>query len=187
MNKLVFFAAMLSALVLDASFLSVLEVGGVRPSALMVLVVFVCLCAEPVSAQWAAIISGFAVDLSGPVVWGGSQTLYLVGPNLLGFAFGAQLMLALRGALLKRSALAIAVATALFAGAWSLTVVAVWSARVWVVGPPVPWGDGSALSSLWMMFRSGLVSAGMAIPLGWLLVRSLPAWGFPAVGSWGRR
>ncbi|MSR17954.1 MAG: hypothetical protein EXS00_02110 [Phycisphaerales bacterium] len=187
MHRLVFIAAMLIGLVLDASFVPVLEVGGVRPSVLLVLVVFVCLCGERDAAKWAAIAGGLSLDLSNPVVLSGAPSIYVVGPNLLGFLFGAQLLGSLRGVLLKRSVLAMAVATLLFAAAAAVVVVFVWSARLWIVGPPVPWDSSGARSMLWSLALSGVLSSLLALPLGWLLIRSFPMWGFPSVGSWGRR
>ncbi len=187
MNRLVFTAAALIALALDSALLPVLQFGSSWPSSLAVLVTFMCIGADRSQVPWAALFCGLAVDLSTPVVGPEGEVLRLIGPNALGFAFGSTLVLSMRGMLLRRSPWAIGAATLAFLLANSVVMVAIWSARYWLQEGPMPWPPGGALGEMVHLSWAAILSALAGIPLGFILIRSTPVWGFPPVGSIARR
>lgn len=170
------------ALSVDAALMPSLQLAGAVPSSVAILAVFVGLLAARDSAWFAAVIAGAALDLAAPVPFDG-RTIIVVGPWALGFAFGAQLLLTIRGSLVRRNPLTIAASTFAFLMAATLVWCAVWSIRAWLPGSLPPWGDDSALRALAERSRWALWTAAVALPLGWLLTRSVRAWSFPGVAG----
>lgn len=177
-----FMIALALALVLDASLMPALELGGVAPSLVAVLVAFVALQAQRDAAWNAAVVAGVALDLSSPMPYDGRE-LVVIGPWGLGFAFGALLVLAIRGSLMRRNLLTMAIVVFILLMAASLAWCAVWSARAWLPASLPPWGDGSVLGAFGERFRWALWSSALSIAVGWLLLRRLSFWGFPGVAG----
>jgi len=177
-----FLIALALALVMDASLMSALELGGVAPSLVAALVAFVALQASRSAAWYAAVVAGVALDLSSPMPYDGRE-LVVIGPWGLGFAFGIVLVLAVRGSLMRRNLLAMAIVVFIMLMAASLVWCAAWSARAWLPESLPPWGDGSVFSAFGERFRWALWSSAIAVPAGWLLLRSVSLWGFPGVAG----
>ncbi|MBX3355212.1 MAG: hypothetical protein KF724_05900 [Phycisphaeraceae bacterium] len=169
-------------LAVDAALMPALELGGAVPSTTAILVVFVLLLASRDAAWFAAVAGGAALDLMAPIPFDG-RTIVVVGPWALGFAFGGQLVLTLRGALVRRHALTLAVATFVFLMASTVVWCAIWSLRGWLPESLPPWGGDSVLREFAMRSRWALWSGAVALPIGWLLMRTIPAWGFPGVAG----
>ncbi|HYE03427.1 MAG TPA: hypothetical protein VD963_09360 [Phycisphaerales bacterium] len=84
--------------------------GGVAPSVLFPLLVYICLFAPTRQALWSALAFGVAADLVSP--WttpGGGRQLVVVGPGALGYAAGAYLTLTVRALVIRRNPLTLAV------------------------------------------------------------------------------
>lgn len=79
--------------------------GGVLPSVVIPLVVFVALHAPRPQTLWAAIILGVVSDLLSPMVHvdGGASTV--LGPHALGYLLVCQFVFAIRGMVIRRNPL----------------------------------------------------------------------------------
>lgn len=174
--------ALALALVIDSALMPAVELGGAVPSTLAALVAFVVLFGSRNSAWFAAVIAGVALDLSVPLPWDGRE-LVVIGPWALGFAFGAALLLSVRTSLVRRNLLTMALAVFLLLMSASLVWCAVWSARAWLPESLPPWGGGSVFNAFGERFRWALWSSVLAIPVGWVLARTLGIWGFPGTAA----
>jgi rod shape-determining protein MreD len=181
-----FIGAALVAIVADASLMGALEVGGIAPRLTVVLVTFVALNADALTASWAAVLCGALIDLSDPSMTGPRSPHFLLGPHALGLLFGVQGLVALRGSVVRRNPLALGAMTALLAVADGLVWVAIWTVRSWYPDSPPPWGESSSLGQVGRQVLQALSTGIVAIPVGWLLARTMPAWGFPSVLSRSR-
>jgi len=170
------------ALAADAALMPALALGGATPSMVAVLVTFVVVLAARDSAWFAAVLAGAALDLAAPLPFDG-RTIIVIGPWALGFAFGAQVLLTLRGMLVRRNPLTIAASTFVFLMAASLVWCAVWSIRAWLPDSLPPWAGESVLRAFAERSRWALWTAALALPLGWLLLRTVRAWSFPGVAG----
>lgn len=173
--------------VLDANGMAVLRVGSVWPAATPTLAVFVALWASRPAALWAPLLLGLFADLSRPEIAlsasGEMRSIRVLGPDALGWLFGASALLPLRKVLLRRNPFAIAAATLLFLALAALVWGAIWSIRgVWAE-TVMPWSPGHALEALWGRLLQAAYSALLAVPLAWCLLRTMPLWGFPGTAS----
>src|SRR5207244_5051393 len=111
--------------------------------------VFVAMTAPPRQALWANFALGVCIDL----LWlhEGAGVFTIVGPYALGFLLGAQLVLTLRGLMLRRNPLTLLFLSILAAAAAQLVVVAVLTFR-----SVLPWGGGLVWSrTLELLQRMG--------------------------------
>jgi len=180
---IVFLIAAVVALVFDtgpAEVLRIEKLWDIRPSLCAVVVVFVALSAPRGPALWACLLLGVLRDLCNPLTTAGGEVVYLIGPYALGYTAAAWIILQLRSSVFRRRALTIGVMTMgclVVSGAIALVIFAVRS-RGWYPGGPIHATDMSAPVEV---LRRGLIavySGILAVPAGWLLVRSMPAWGF---------
>jgi UDP-N-acetylglucosamine diphosphorylase/glucosamine-1-phosphate N-acetyltransferase len=149
------------------------ELGRLYPSPTGVLVVFVALFAPRLTALWAAWGLGLLLDLAIPREQG-----LLVGPQALGLVFGTYFVLQVRNMVFRQRALTVAVLTLLCLVAAGLVDVGVLTIRSWFATTGSP---SDHFRPLWALGQRGgiaVYSALLALPLGWLLVRTLPIWGF---------
>lgn len=178
MNWLVYLLAVLLAAALDASFTPVFEVGGVRPQLLPAVVVFTLLAAPRRIGVRAAMLAGLVADFLTPELDADGSLLYLPGPRVLAFAFGALVALPLRGLLYRRNPLSGAAAVFAFSLASGLAFVAVWTVRAHLVDGSAPWWPGSGAGEVWQRTLAALLGAALAVPTLWLLEKTRSAWGF---------
>lgn len=174
------------AVALDVSFAPVLAVWGAVPSFALPVVAFLALLAERRAAIWAALLAGALRDLCDPSVSGAIAPLYLLGPHALGMALGTSAVIQIRGALKKRSLLVLMTATVAVGGLAALCWTFVWAMRGWYPLSAPPWGQGSALGACAHEALSVCVSAALAVPVGWGLLKLLPWWAFPATAGGAR-
>ena len=173
----VFVVALAATLVADAALGRSLDLVGITPLLSGGLATFVVLLAARPAEWGAALVTGLTLDLSSPEMWE-LRPLHVPGPWALGFAFGAFLLLQLRGSLMRRNPLTVGAATALLLAAATLPWAAIWSLRAWYPGSLPPWGDRPVTWALWERIWWALWSGAVCVPLAWLLLRTLPAWGF---------
>lgn len=183
----VFLVAALLALACDTSLLSLFSIGTVVPMATPTLAVFVALSAPRMTALWAALWLGLLLDLASPMADGEGRAVFIAGPHALGFVFAANLVIPLRSMVIRRNPFTLGVLAALFAVAASLVVVAISVARSWYPGALSPFGPGGASGELWRSAVAALYTGAFGVPLGWLLARSTPIWGFQTPGPRARR
>ena len=178
MRWLVFIVVGLLAVALETSFVDWLftlpALGEVYPSLVGVLVVFVALFAPRATALWAAWGLGLLLDLTLPE----PSDLLVVGPHALGFVAGTCVVLYARAMVFRRRALTIGLLTLACLLAAGVVEVTVHTVRLWL-------GDAALYSAgfhpaieLLRRIAIALYSALLALPVGWMLVRTLPVWGF---------
>lgn len=167
----IFAYAMLAA---QVGLRSLVSVGGVSPQFLLILAVYVGLMAPSAVVPWALLVLGLLVDLAP----GNAHGLSLVGPAALGYLAGAYAVLQLRTLVFRQSVITLT-ALVLVAGVFvHLVIVALLTVRgvPWPLGEPVP--GWSAADQLVQRFLSLLYTAVWAMPVGVVLFRTTPLWGF---------
>ncbi len=187
MNWSLFAVLGVLATVLDANGMAVLRIERIWPLAAPTLVVFVALWASRPAALWGAFLLGLFADLSRPEIAlaasGEMRSIRVLGPDALGWLFGAYALLPLRRVLLRRNPFAIAAATLAFLILASLVWGAIWSIRGAWAETVMPWTAGHALEALWERLLQAAYSAVLAVPIAWCLLRTMRLWGFPGTVS----
>lgn len=184
MRWIVFVVLAALALAFDEGIGGVLALGDtwhIQPSLCGVLAVFVALSAPRPNAVWACWILGLLLDLSNPMTTAGGRVVHLVGPYALGFAAGGQLILLGRTMVFRRRALTIGVMTFVLLLVVHAVAVMIFVIRSWYPGDPVFWTESSLGSVLVERFLMAVYSGIFAIPAGWLLVATMPLWGFQTI------
>jgi len=175
-NWLTFAIAAWFALGLELGLRPALRLGpeALAPSFMLPLAVFVCLWAPHRVALWACLACGLLVDLTWrhPITGGGAATI--LGPYALGYLLGGQLVLALRGVLIRGNPLTMAVMSMLAAAVAHVVVVAAMTVRT-LYGDPI--GFAPAPELLVRLGASAYTGvAGLALSL--LLIPLTPVFGF---------
>lgn len=183
MNWLVFAVAALLAAALDGGFTAALAIGWARPSLLPAVVTFVALHGPRRTTLWAAFAAGLVADLLEPSIGAAGVPFHVLGPNALGYSFGAAAVLLLRSMVFRRNPLTLGFLTAVLAIGVTLVTAAILSARrLWGDEVP-PWGPEPVQPWILRQFATDLVSGLWAIPLAWPLNASLERWDFFSIGS----
>lgn len=178
MNPFVFAFVAWIAMGLEIALPPVLDAGsgGVHPSFLIPLVVFVALHADQRPTLWAALILGLLADLTRPVAMIDGGTAIIPGPHALGFLLAAQLTLALRGMVMRRNPLTLMVLSVVAAAVSSLVVISIMTART-VGNHALEWsGPGQLLPGLLSALYTALTALVMSFPL----FAAAPVFGFPS-------
>ncbi len=173
----------LLVLSLDAGLSDVLRIESlwdIRPNLCGVLAVFVALSAPRIAALWGCFMIGLLLDLSIEYTTGGNRGVYLVGPYALGLLAGGWLVLRGRTMVFRRRALTIGVMTvvSLLLAQAIIMMLLVIRSRSWYPGGPIHWPDNAVGIELLRRVLIAVYSGVAAVPGGWLLVRTLPLWGF---------
>ena len=179
----VFLIFALIGIAIDEGFLDVLRIESlwdVRPSFCAVLAVFVALSAPRITALWGCFALGLLLDLSTPYTADGNRIVWLVGPYALGLLAGGWLVVRGRTMVFRRRALTIGVMTLgfLLVAQAMIVVLLVLRSRGWYPGGPVHWTDVSLGVEVLRRILIAMYSGLFGVPAGWLLVRTLPLWGF---------
>jgi hypothetical protein len=178
-NWLLFTPLAIALIVLDANFMPVLRIGDVWPQCAPGLVVFVAMWAPRSTVLWAAFLAGMFRDLSRPELAANLDAIRVIGPDALGWLFGATFVLSVRRSLLRRHPAAVGAATFAFMVLSTLVWGAIWAIRGTLPGSFEPWPPGGAMSAVGGRIVADLYSAFAAIPLAWMLAKLRPWWGFP--------
>ncbi len=173
----------LLALSIDAGLSDLLRIESlweIRPNFCGVLAVFVALSAPRITALRACFVIGLLVDLSIEHTTGVNRGVYLVGPYALGLLAGGWLVLRGRTMVFRRRALTIGVMTvmSLLVAQAIIVMLLVVRSRSWYPGGPIHWPDTAVGNELLRRILIAVYSGIVALPGGWLLVRTLPLWGF---------
>jgi cell shape-determining protein MreD len=175
MNWPVFALFAYVAAALDLGLGSLPVVG--EASFILILAVFVGLNAPGSVVAWALLILGLLVDLQpGPV-----HGAVLLGPGALGFLAGAYAVLQLRTLLFRESVMTLAVMVLAVGVFVQLVMVALLTMRglPMIAEPIAGWNAADQLAHRFMQL---LYTAALSVPVGWVLIRSRPLWGFAGKG-----
>ncbi len=177
MNWITFIIAAFIAYVLDTGLRGLLALpqpdGGVSPSFLLVLMVYVGMLAPVSSVVWASLVCGALVDLRG-----GPVGEPILGPSSLGFLLGGYAVIQLRSLVFRESVATLAVMTFVAGILVQLATVMLYQVRNFGITPAESIGGWSAADALVRSFFLLLYSAAAAVPAGWLLFRLMGAFGF---------
>ena len=157
------------ALGLELGLRSVLRLGdgGVAPSFVLPVVVFVSLYAPARTVTIAALIAGLVLDLSSPVTVPGGSTALIPGPNALGMVLASQLVLGARGLVFLNSPVTLIVLTPVAGAVWQIVVTAAFGARE--LYDPIGFEAGAELvQRLLSSMYSVLPAVALWLPLRWL-------------------
>lgn len=150
--------------------------GPIAPSFLLCLTAYIALGAPPAVARWAAILLGLLADLSFDLPLKDAYTqAFLVGPFALGHLLAAQLVLTLRGMMIRRNPLTLGFASMCGALACQILVVTIFSIRRGVNGDELslaPWYVELVLRS-----GSALYTGLLAVFLSFVLLPLAPMMG----------
>ena len=183
-----FIIALAVTLTLDQAFLQVLAIGPVFPGCTATLVVFVALFAPRSTSMWAAFIAGLMIDLAQPAIMNGNEPYHVIGPSTLGYVLGTYLVLLIRPMIFRRNPLSLGMLCFPFLLAVGVIYIAMWSIRGFYPDTGVPWGQSAVTREFARILGQAVYSAILAIPLGWILLASWPAWKFdPMPARSGRR
>ncbi len=168
---------------LELSLRGVLElrsIGGITPSFIAPLVVFISMFAPRMTSLWSCLLLGLLMDISTPIAPHSGPSFYVFGPYALGYVFGGFMILQLRPMVFRQRALTIGFLTVLCLVAVALVTVAIFIIRSWYAPDPSIYPiSPSAANELFLRFGIALYAGVFAIPFGWLLLATLPFWGFP--------
>jgi hypothetical protein len=161
------------------------QLGSVvaAPSFVLPLAVFITLCAPAAQASWACIALGLFLDLTSPLALPG-DALVVIGPHAIGYFVACQLVLALRGLVIRRHPLAVVVLSIVAAGVMQIVVTAVLTLRSVLIDHAMIW---SAKHEIMERLASALVTGGTALVVAIVLAPMAPLLGLPAARSWVRR
>lgn len=186
MNWLAFAAVAYALVGLERGVRDAIALGPVAPSLVLPLAAFVALSAAPMQAMAACLVLGLALDLTGQWAMqagGGVQSGAIIGPYALGAVVLCQVVLALRGVLVRNHLATLAVLT--FLGTAALHAVVVLVALV-----QLAWGTPLAFEPA----REALVRLGasaytalLAVPIGFMLAAIHPLLGLGTARPWRAR
>jgi hypothetical protein len=112
----------------------------------------------------------------------------MIGPSILGFVVGTQLVLPLRTMVVRKNPLSLGLVTALFSLIAMLVTTAIFSARVWYAGTLPPWApNGSALAHMANESLRAIANGALAILLAIPFHTFLGAFGFAGTSPWSPR
>lgn len=154
---------------------SALGPSWMAPSFVLPLLVFVALFAGPTTVYWAALALGLMTDLTNLVEAGeGAGRLVVLGPYAIGYLVAGQLVLTLRGVMIRRNPLTLAFLAVMASVVAHIVVVAFMTAHA-LYGEAFVWSAGREVAQ-----RLGVsVATGVsALALSLVLFPLSPALGF---------
>jgi rod shape-determining protein MreD len=177
MRWLIFSLTIAAAYVLEVGLHTLLAVprpdGGVSPSFMLVVAVFVGLLAPSTTVAWAFLVVGLLVDIKG------GPAGVILGPAAVGYLVGGYAIVQLRTLVFRESVLTLAVMTFVIGVFIHLTIVMLYTLRGLPMIPADQVANWSAADQLLHRFLELVYSAAVAAPLGFVLFRYAGIWGFP--------
>jgi hypothetical protein len=187
MRTWVFVPLALAAVAVDAALAPALQIAGHWPSLVGVLMAWVALHASREAALGAALLVGFYADAQPPAVWGDGSGVVL-GPHMLAWVVAVLAVVEVRDVLFRRNAATVAVSAFALALGQSLVFLVIAGVRRLYADPAPLWGGGSGALAFGHDALDALYTGVVALPVGWLLQRTMDWWGFAQGGArFGRR
>ncbi len=190
MNWITFIVFAYIALVLEVSCrgaFAIYSLGGVTPSFIMPMFVAIALAAPRFHVMWAAIILGLAIDLSSPFAQSNGTELFVPGPHALGLAITGWLITQVRSSVFRDRVITIASMTFCAVLLSGILVLLLYRLRAAFPDAGSYFMTGSMTGDVVRTVGNAVYSALIAVPLGWLMLRTQPMWGFvqhmPRIGS----
>ncbi len=151
---------------LERGFRDALELGdtGIVPSFVFVLVTFIGISAPPLAALWTALVLGVVMDLTSIIaVEGVGSAAAVLGPHALGYVLAVQLMLTLRGIMIRRNPLTMGFLALCGSAVAQTVLVAIFSIRS-ALGDPIVWQPADELVlRLASGVYTGVIAVGLAV------------------------
>lgn len=177
MNWYAFAIAAWIALGLELGLKDALNLGttGIAPSFVVPLAVFICMGAAPARAIASCLILGLFLDLTSTLPLDPRATLAGVapGPHALGLALAGQLVVTIRGMMIRRNPLTMAFLAGAASGVMHVVVVALVLLRR-IIGDPVTWDP---LEQLALRAGTSVYTGVVALPLALALFPMAPLLG----------
>lgn len=177
MNRVVFALAAWVFVGLEWGLRDALQIGrgNIAPSFVLVLATLVALWASPGAAIGGAVVLGLCLDMLHQVpVASGVDDVVVLGPNALGLALGAVVVLNLRALLFRKNTVTLAAMT-LVTGIFAASVV---TALLTVRAMYDPIVISRPAAELWNRVASTGATMVLALPVGFLLTRTRRVFGF---------
>jgi hypothetical protein len=147
---------------------------GIAPSFAFVLLTFVAMSAPRPIVMWAAVALGVFMDLLFEMpLREGMSSLTMIGPHAIAYALGCQLILSLRGIMIRRNPFTLGFLAASGAAITNLSLVAIFTLKN-TLGAPFAWDPKHQLIAA---VGSAVYTGVIAIALAFVL--------FPASGPLG--
>jgi hypothetical protein len=150
--------------------------GNIAPSFMYCLLTFIAMFSQAPRPTWVALGLGLLMDLTARVpLRDGAGTVTILGPHILAYVLSVQLVTSLRGVVIKRNPLTVGFLAMLGSLVAQVTLVAVYSIRLWWNDPifslgAAPSGELLArLASAPYTGALGILVATLLFPLsGWM-------------------
>jgi hypothetical protein len=178
MNWLLFVAIAWIFLGFEQGFRDAFSLGslGAAPSFVFVLMAFVAMSAPRVTIFWTAAALGVCLDLLFRLpLREGTGAVTMLGPHAIAYALAAQLILSLRGLMMRRNPLTLGFLAAVGSLVAFLVLVAFYTMRH-AAGAPIAW---DAKRQLVAALGSSLYTGLLAILLAFVLLPLTSVLGFP--------
>jgi hypothetical protein len=179
MNWLIFAILAYLALALEVGLGSLLHIGYVTPSFLLILAAFIGISAPPSTVMWSFLVIGLLGDLTHPYATAdGITDMVLIGPTAIGYLFAAYAILQTRGMFYRESTTTLAVMVGVAGVCMNLGAVALLSFRglplLTAEPPPGFFAADELVRRFWQLLYTGA----LAVPIGFVLWRLEPIFGF---------
>ncbi len=150
----------------------------IAPSFVFCLVTFLAMFAPRSKSVWTAVALGLAMDLTFriPLRDGAAGAAVYFGPHALAYTLAVQLVLALRGVVIKRNPLTLGFLAMLGMVVAQVTLVAIYSIRLWIGDPIALAPSAELLARLGSAVYTGVIGAMLAL----VLIPMAPFFGLPA-------
>jgi len=149
---------------LEVGLKSALALGNtaIAPSFVVPYATFVALCAQPRQAFWACLVLGLMIDLTSVTSLRNGDVITVMGPYALGLILGGQLVLTMRGIMMRQNPLTLVVLAVLASIIMHVIVVAIMTTRS-LFGDPIVWDPMEQIverlgASLYTGVAAGLMS-----------------------------
>jgi cell shape-determining protein MreD len=181
MNWLALALAAWIFLALELSLKAGLALGDstIAPSFLFVLLTLIAMSASPRASTWTALALGLAMDLTFEIpLKAGGPPATVVGPYALSYVLGVQLILALRGVMIRRNPLTLGFLAMVGLAVAQVTLVAIFSVRAFY--DPIFWEPAR---ELWVRLLSCVYTGIVGAIFGLVLIPLSPLLGLGNVGA----
>lgn len=152
----------------------------IAPSFIVPVAVLIAMFAPSAVALWSCLLLGVLADLTWSIPRTDTGLATLVGPYALGYLLGGQLVLALRGVMVKRNPLTLGFLSGAAAIVVNVVVVAIITLHPFLYDEPIHWNPTSQLLA---RLSAALYTGVLGILLAPGLLAIAPFMGLPTPGT----